>query len=300
MNKLTAVAPIKLAEGHKTDSGALLELLLRSIERFCEPGMFETIVFVCPSSDMEFLRERARAWPRLPISVLDERALFEGVALYKTTPGWAIQQLVKMAACRFIETDFYLTLDADCFCIRGACFSDFVRDGRGLIQLESKRYHPGWWKESARILGSRADLEKPGMSVTPAIMSTTAMSGLLKELGARHGDWLRQLQTYYRPGHLNTLKQSILSAVWTEYTLYYSFLEKHDSVRDFHFDGASAACPGGRRTMVSGNSVWRLENFQSWDPACVFEGQDPAFFAVIQSNLRLSADEVRGKLSRYL
>jgi hypothetical protein len=249
MSRLSAVVPIKLAEGHKTDSGALLDILLCSIERFCEPGLFETIYVICPSIDVAPLQERMRAWRRLPLRVLDERTVFDSIQILRTTPGWA-------------------------------------------IQLESKRYHPGWWKESCRILGCRTDLGRPGMSVTPAILSTTAMSGLLTELDACHGNWAARLQTW--------LKQGLRSAVWTEYSLYYSFLEKHGRLANFHFEGTSTTRSRGGRTMVSGNSLWRSEDLETWNPAVVFEGEDPASFAVIQSSLRLEVEMVREKLAAWL
>lgn len=300
MDKLSAVVPIKLGETSMADSGAQMNILFRSLERFCEPGMFAKILVVCPGQDAKQLREAVRKWQKHPIEVLDESSMSAELAARKTTPGWAIQQMVKMAACRFIETDFYLTLDADCFCIRPTRFGDLVRNGKGLIQFESKKWQAAWWKESARVLGHRLDMSRPGMSVTPAVLSTKAMSGLLQMLNDRHTRWDSYLLSYYRLSHLNTLKQFVSPAVWTEYTLYFSFLEMTESVWNFHFESAISSEGEEERRLISKNSCWQVGDFQKWQASSVFEGNDTATFAVIQSRLRLDIDEVLEKVRGYI
>jgi len=289
-NKISAVIPVRLGENRKTDSGVLVDILFRSLERFCEPGMFEKILVVCPSAQTDLLRERMRKWEQLPIEVLDQNFLLAGLSIRMFTPGWAIQQLVKMVACRFVETDFYITLDADCFCTRATKFSDLVRDGKGIIQMESKDVHRSWWKESGRVLGYEQDFEKPGMSVTPAVLSTTAMSELLAELGRRHGRWDVYLQNYYQFPHI--FKAGLFASVWTEYGLYFSFLEMNDRVWDFH------EVREGRR-LISAHSCWKKDDFQKWDPASVFSSDDAGIFALIQSNLRLDISDIRRRLEPY-
>ena len=300
MHKLTAVVPIRLGEDFMADSGSQMTILFRSLERFCEAGMFAKILVVCPGGDVKQLRAAMRKWQKHPIEVLDESSMSTDFSARKTTPGWAIQQMVKMAACRIIETDFYLTLDADCFCIRPTRLGDLVRNGKGLIQLESKTWQAAWWKESARVLGHRLDMSRPGMSVTPAVLSTKAMSDLLRTLNERHVRWDSYLQSYYRLSHFNTLKQFVSPAVWTEYTLYFSFLEMTESVWNFHFDSATSSKGEEERTLISKNSCWQVGDFQKWQAASVFEGNDTATFAVIQSRLRPSVDEILEKVRGYI
>jgi len=301
LNQLSAIVPIKLGEADKSksDSGGLMEILFRSLDRFCDPSMFKSVLVVCPSGDVGPLRERVRQWPRLPIEVLDENVVLGGIRIHKATPGWAIQQLVKMAVCRRFETEFFITLDADCFCVRSVGVGDFVQDGKGLIQLEAKQHHIEWWKESGKVLGYRQDFDKPGMCVTPAVLSTVVMSELLDELNRRHGRWDSYLLSYYEPGRFNALRRRLFPSAWTEYSLYFLFLEMQNRLWEFHFE---TSAPDGRepRTLVSTRSCWTLEDFQKWDPALVFNGKDPAIFTVIQSAIRLNAGEILRKLDGYI
>ena len=77
------------------------------------------------------------------------------------------------------------------------------------------------------------------------------------------------------------------SLPWTEYSLYFTFLEVFDLFEKYHF------CLEQRMT---GNSVWYRDEYPSWDPKKSFTGERNFCFSVIQSNARIDPDEIWQKV----
>jgi hypothetical protein len=78
---------------------------------------------------------------------------------------------------------------------------------------------------------------------------------------------------------------------WTEYSLYYAFLEAYDLFEKYHFL---------LDNRISGNSVWEIDQYDSWDPANSFLGERTFYFSVIQSNTGIHPDEIWEKVCPYL
>ena len=239
--------------------------------------------------------------------IIPETSLVPEFKLFKGYPGWNKQQLIKLAAATIVETDFYLTLDADIICVRPTSFSDLVKNGRAYCfkhDLErSAEMFKQWYRDAKRVL--KIDKAEFHHDVTPAVLSKEAVLMLHEHLARISRDSppgfskrdlicrglaiLAKLipKMYFAQWRLYLLR----SGQWTEYSLYYTFLEAINLFEKYHFVLDS---------RISGNSVWEFDQYDSWDPKNSFLGERTFFFSVLQSNTGINPDDIWQKVHPYL
>ncbi len=242
------------------------QLLFRSLERFFEP--LGTLWVVVPDAE--------RGEIEVPFGeVVRDSELVPELGEVEGVHGWHVQQLVKLAVAEGVETPFYLTLDADVFCVRPTRYEDLVRDGRALAQI-TPPHHPEWNDDAERVLGLPRSGRQHG--VTPALLSRDGVLALQRHLAASAGE----------PWRLHLLR----SLPWTEYSLYNTFLEGTGRWDDLHVNGGESA--------LYGNSVWIHGQWDDWKAADSFDGAAPFFFSVVQSATRVPPHAVWERVSPYL
>lgn len=205
-----------------------------------------------------------------------------------------MQQLVKMAIAPAIESEFYLTLDADVICVKAVRLPDLIDGGRARSARFQSKIHRDWYSWAERVLG----LPSSGFThdVTPSLLSREAMIHLHGYLEGKLNPLLRRIARLL-PSSVGPLVSSWRSYLlrnlpWTEYTLYHTFLEATGSWDRYHYDGGNS--------WVAGNSLWKKEEFSSWDPEKSFRTQKDFYFSVVQSNTGVSAAEVWRKVRPYI
>lgn len=198
--------------------------------------------------------------------------------IWRSGAGWSLQQIVKLLACRFVATPTYLTLDADVVAVRAVRDDDLDRDGRAPVFVQGGDLHAKWYRWVEQRFGYRRLPEPPGRThaVTPSVLVTDAASLLLEELG---------------DGNDRLAVRTLVTRLpWTEYALYYSYLEHHGLLDRFHVEGPQRLYGGG---------LWRREDVAHWDPATRF-GDDPEHcFTVLQSTA-VTTDEARSLVGGWL
>ena len=253
--RIDAVLPLTAADCGRA------RILFRTLEAFFEP--LGTCFVVAPDRDVSAVRASVsqRYVVMRDTDVVPELRLFR-------RHGWFVQQLVKLAASERVETPFYLTLDADVVCVRPTRYEDLVIDGRALVQT-TPPHHPEWNDDAERVLS----LPRLGRQygVTPAVLSRGAVGALARHVARRVRPRLRRLVSW-RSYLLRNLP-------WTEYALYYTFLERTGSFDAYHVHG-------GREALYS-NCVWMEDDFADWDPA-----DASAPFSVVQSATRIAPENV--------
>ncbi|MFY0601789.1 MAG: hypothetical protein JXR03_19095 [Cyclobacteriaceae bacterium] len=295
--KLSAVLPLK-ADSHKTNSLSQVELLLKSMIKFEFNELLHTFYIVCPKEDvLYFEKAYANFIKPLNIILLDESELVPDLYDYKGVRGWRRQQIIKLAISQRIETSYFITFDSDVICTRKLTAEDVFSEGRALIQLIDKRTKQNWWTSSAHFLGVKPDLEKLGMNVTPAIMSKEVCEKLINELGGKESWVSTLLKPHTLPKIIKALPYFRNRKGWSEYSLYYTFLEKNNSVSKYHFIGGTTEFP---QVLISDNSVWNAVSFDEWDPNTVFDEKDIGLFCVIQSNKNMDIEKIHMKLDSYI
>ena len=281
---------------------------MRDFERFrildaSLPRPFEDLRVcwvVTPDQDFHQLAARI-SQPRYHIvresEIVPEFRYFPGVG------GWFKQQLIKIAIAHRVETDFYLTLDADLVCTKVLRYSDLIQDGRGGCFVEPVDFHPEYYQWSEQVL----KLRRSGAShnVTPTVLSREAMlkmqyylcglaervklrigrrNGLLflSRLGNRWFPNARVLQGI-RPWALYLL----MNLPWTEYSLYYTFLEATGQFEKYHFHAA-------HRLYSGDSSIWFKNQIPSWDPRTSFQEDDRSFFLKLCNQLNTAHRSTTG------
>ena len=283
---------------HRID--AVLPLTMKDFERF-------RILYM----SMQHFKCLGRCWVVVPdlefeklnslinderIRVIPETRLVPEFHFFPKTPGWYKQQLIKLSASEIVDTDFYLTLDADVICVKDIAFSDLVVDGKGMTRRIKEDIHRRWYKWAERVTG----LPRSGLThgVTPALFNKKAMFGLHSYLSKKINIAFQAIskilprQLLIR-NYFGSWKSFLLRNLpWTEYSLYNTYLEATGLFDEYHFDGGEYS--------IYNNSVWDKESFDSWQPHKSFNGTGNFFFSIVQSNTGISENEILDKIAPYL
>jgi Family of unknown function (DUF6492) len=315
------------------------EILRKSLECFF-PDLDTCWVVV---ADREYDDIRAKIWDSryrviAESTIIPELRFYDCIRViagrsHKPLHGWVSQQLRKLAIAQHINSQFYLTLDADIVCTRRVRYSDLIINGRALSDrgpivaastmspkiLAGNAMLPGslgayhrcmiapaklfdthnrWYERAAQVLGVR--IVNGWHNLAPALLSREAVIMLQKHLASRVHPALRVISGFLHgqsaPNDLLVSWRSYLlrNHPWTEYALYYTFLEAMHLYDRYHFVHAD--------TVLQGNSVWKREELASWQPRKSFGGKDrpTSFFSVIQSSLEIPAAQVWEKVRPYL
>ena len=285
-SRLDAVLPLRPSDCERA------RLLLRTLEWFFED--LETLWIVTPDDalgEVEAKVSHPRARFLSETEVVPELGFYRtlyatSLILRRCLMGWYVQQLIKMSAASFVGTPFYLTLDADVLCVRPLRTADLVRDGRGVCKRHGLDVHADWYAQAERILS----LPRSGFThgVTPTVLSREGMLALHAYLAGRASPIWRRLG-----GPLAGWRGFLLRHLpWTEYALYFTFLEAQGLFERYH-----VPFPG---TRLYGHSVWQDGNFEAWQPAELLLGDDAPFFCVVQSSLGIDPRRVWEKIGPFL
>jgi Family of unknown function (DUF6492) len=278
---VTAVLPLKVSGRHYGDNLARLDLLFSSLEHFAAPGLLDELLVVARAEEADLIRPHLARWPGLPLRIIWEDEYFPAFRRF-TRPWqdrpWQRQQIIKLNAPAFTNAPFVLTLDPDVIAVKAITRELLLPGGRAILEPEARSVHPRWWKDSADLLGVAARFERPGMNVTPALLSTAVLGEVQRQLevvGAR--PWMDILLTSY--------------CDWTEYTLYLLAAERAGLVARHHVWADDPAAPA--RLQVNPDlSIWDASTASRASVDRLFAFDDPGLFAVVQSNAGLPASEI--------
>jgi len=198
---------------------------------------------------------------------------------HRRRPGRAgrwVQQLIKLQHCASTSADWCLTLDADCIAQRPVTLDTMFIDGKGIDQvLDCSDLHGVWYAGSARILGSgvkRSGVEHP---VTPTLLSAEGARLLVAHLTQK----ATALDRYWMALLLRRVP-------WSEYTLYYTFLESIGKFEHYH-------CIVEHPVFYNPyKAVWYASQFDNWEPE---KAPDAALFAIVQSTAKADPLAIRAK-----
>jgi hypothetical protein len=285
---VSALLPLKLSGRHYGENLTRLDVLLSSLLHFA-PGLLDELLVVVRADEADRIQSYLSRWDELPIRMVVESEHF--AAFDRFTRPWQIrpwqrQQLIKLNAPAMTNARFVLTLDPDVLALKPITRDLLVPGGRALLEPEARSVHRRWWRDSADLLDVDPGLQRPGMNVTPALLSTDVLGEVQRRLEAVGGrPWMDILLTSY--------------CEWTEYSLYLLAAERASLVDRHHVWADDPEAPAHLHADPA-LSVWGGASASRANVDRLFGAEDPGLFAVIQSNSGLPATEVAAAVADYL
>jgi Family of unknown function (DUF6492) len=178
VTSLAGLLPLKVSGRHYGDNLARLDLLFSSLLHFGTPGLVDELVVVVRADEVDLIERHLRQWPDLPLRVVVEDDHFPAFRRFKRPwqiRPWQRQQIIKLNAPALTSADFVLTVDPDVLAVKPVDREVLLPGGRALLEPEPRRVHRRWWLDSADLLDVEPALERPGMNVSPALLSTAVL-----------------------------------------------------------------------------------------------------------------------------
>jgi hypothetical protein len=288
MSSLAGVLPLKVSGRHYGDNLARLDMLFSSLLHFGAPGLLDELVVVARADEVDVIERHLRQWPDLPLRIVVEDEHFPAFRRFQRpwqVRPWQRQQIIKLNAPALTSADFVLTLDPDVLAIRSVDREALLPGGRALLEPEPRSTHRQWWLDSADLLEVEPALERPGMNVSPALLSTTVLREVHRRLETVGGrPWMDVLLTSY--------------CDWTEYTLYLLAAERAGLVAGAHLWSDDPGAPARLHSDPT-LSIWGAAEATRANVERLFTAGGAGIFAVVQSNTGLPASEVAAVAARH-
>jgi Family of unknown function (DUF6492) len=284
---LSGLLPVKVSGRHYSENLARLDLLFSSLLHYA-PVLLDELLVVVRADEADQVGAYLDDWPELPIRIVVEDEYFPAFRRFSRpwqVRPWQRQQVIKLNAPAMTDADFVLTLDPDVLALKPITRELLVPGGRGLLEPEARSVHARWWRDSADLLDVEPELQRRGVSVTPAVLSTAILSELQRRLEAVGGrPWMDVLLTSY--------------CDWTEYTLYLLAAERAGLLEGHHLWADEPAAPAHLHAHPS-LSIWGGGGGSGADLERLFNADDPGLFAVVQSSSGLTATQVSDAVARH-
>jgi hypothetical protein len=296
--RISAILPYRARGDRFPINAGLVQILMRSLEAAGAVDVLDTILVVVPPNEVADARAHLAPWAHLGVVVENEETLIPELRTFARVHGWRKQQVIKLAAVRALDSPFLLTFDPDVFCVKPMRFEELVVDGRALLDTFIRTGRPQWWRASAALLGVPPNLDRPGISVTPALLVADVVRDMLRTLEERwERPWvdvlLRDHLGWWRPYWPPSRKRQ----TWSEYSLYFLYAEAQGLVDRIHVESLT---PGVPQKLISPGSVWRDTPFEAWDPGPCFSAEDPGLFCLVQSNKGIPPEQVWARLEPHV
>jgi len=298
-NKLSFIMPVAIGSNrvlpkwrkNTKSTTATLQLILAvtSIIRFFNKDHLDTFILITREEDIDVVRgliTRIEADTSVRIYVISELELCPLLSLsnHTTLSGWQVQQLIKLAAAKMVNTSFYVALDADVICTRKCDATSFVQNGKALTNVQryfdyyrlynnpskENRIKIKRTKNASALLKMKRPMRYWGRYYgdTPVVLHTESVKSLTRYIGDTYSsEW-----------------QDVLAENnnWTEYALYFLYMEKTGKIQRYH-------SMSGRQTILNlDNSIWlmpqRLKkplDYENWPQEDLNNHHGP--FVVVQT-----------------
>jgi hypothetical protein len=285
---LSALLPLKVSGRHYGDNLARLDVLFSSLVHHAAPGLLDELLIVARADELDTIQRHLSRWPELPLRIVVEDEHFP--AFRRFTRPWQIrpwqrQQIIKLNAPALTSSPFVLTLDPDVIAVKPIARELLLPDGRALLEPEARSVHRRWWRDSADLLDVDPGLERPGMNVSPALLSTSGLAEVQRRLEAVGGrPWMEILLTSY--------------CDWTEYTLYLLAAERTGAVQRYHVWADDREAPAHLHTDPA-ISIWEAGSASLVNVERLFSADTPGLFAVIQSSTGLDSSKVAAVAAKH-
>lgn len=277
---MEAVLPLKISGDWSDHDLTRARILLYSLETFWRGTGRLRLNVIAREQDTDVLAQ-AFVSDVIDIAIVPELEVVPELAEFPNAHGWYKQQVIKLAAHKLVQSDIFLTLDADLVCSKSFDEATFLLGGRLLADWEPRDVHPDWWRDSAHVLGIDPILEGQGIKPTPVILSTAHCREMMSFLDGRSN----------KSAHTFLLG----SKGWTEFTLYNNFLDMTGQMAATYL--TAEEMKAGRHAVRSWACFSSRQEFDRWTPSAAFDAKSPGHFMVCNSSTRIDPKEIWQKLA---
>lgn len=279
-------------ESVNVDAAIRLKLFLSSfITKFNQDDLYEFLL-ICPENECSPIEEILRSLTNdKKYKVISEKVLIPTIKNFTNEKlgiaGWYIQQAIKLAAHKMVQTKHYIVFDSDVICLRKACYQDFLVNNLPALNIETKDdfariYNNDFvvrecaikqarYSASNNLLGYQQDVDSLDyfLGETPVILDTESVGGLLA-----------RLEFFQKRPWWDVLADN---TGWTEYGLYFAFLHAEGALQNKHSLVSCNYILNFERSIWHADSAYRLPRLYDYEHFFNKSEQDAGFFIVIQS-----------------
>jgi hypothetical protein len=173
-----------------------------------------------------------------------------------------------------------------------------VIDGKAPLYVIDEDLWPDWYRSAESVLRLKPKRSGVLHNVTPAVLSRDGARALLDHAARLFRErplrpdrrTLRLLYARARsriePGRYEPERLYLASmGPWTEYALYYTFLESTGLADRYH--RVVPTC-----IYAIEGSLWYAESFDAWEPSAIFAKPGAPYFLIVQSNTGIAPERV--------
>lgn len=319
---LTLVLPLTL------DDVSRASILLHSFHLIPANTVHELLIVV-PETQVSIIERSLTGHGKyltFPLRVLSETILFQRPRNVWAQHPYATQMAIKLLIAQVINTDYYLTLDADLILLHPLDITKLIvsvtteqetameedqAPAKAIYHHEAHTVHPTWWEGSKRLLNVQIPSERQAFGVTPAILSTwgslltvsklhTAIHTQLPPVSKqqspeeiivqeRQEDQEKMLR-YMPQDQLTVAERQRVEALWLESLgrdyLLWSEYTLYRSTLDYYHVFAHIHTPETEEIYLHCHNVWFVEQLP-WSVEAAKHNQS-CLFSVVQSTTNVS------------
>lgn len=249
--KITIAIPVSEKDVYRLEC-----VLLPSINVFFDKNFLHELILIHMPSAKSKCEGLQVKFPHLKIRCIDENEISsEPVNVRWRRRGWHYQQILKLGIAKFVTTEKYLLMDADCFAIKNITEDVLTPNGKNLITFKSYYGYMGRWvRESSWLL--KKSKVSPMMGITPQIIDTNIVLEMLDYLETEYDASWNKILSHNK---------------FTEYTLYWIYLSHKYESTDLYTEGV----------LYNEQSFISQHDKEQLDINKIFESD--ALFAIVQS-----------------
>ena len=240
MASISFFLPFKQKGAHYGDNDARLVTLLRTLKN-CFGDLAESKFIICSHpDDLTAAINVGTAFPGIPLDIIDENELIDGITENKALRPWQKQQALKLSSFKRCTSEFVFFLDPDILFVERFSTVDVARAGRSLISLtHAPEDSIPWWGASSSLLMMPLPKGPLFMGVTPELLKASILSDLSEHIERIYGCRLIDALSLNASRH------------WTEFTLYHTFLNTVSKIEHHHLTDSR------ERRLLRDESIWR-------------------------------------------
>lgn len=253
MNKITFVLPTVRKDA------LLAETCILSIFKLFNNNDIEKFYIITRFEDIDFFKDFFKEYKKF-IDIIDENLLYKNSY---SNDGWHIQQVLKLYISKYINTEYYIVLDSDCYLTKKINYLNLFYNNKPILSLTNKHTND-WLIKSCKYYNiDYNELPEIIMNVTPQLLKTTISIELCNNVNVAE----------------------LINNGCNEFWLYFCYIYKYYKFDDIYYIDYN--------NQLSNNHIWVKEFIKNDSieyTICEQFKDKSTLFTLFQSNMYINPD----------